>query len=142
MALSALRIGDFQFAIGAVSGVGWIVETAVGLGTTQSFVEEQKQKRDWQAFGGEAIGVALAVAFQQSVALELAEVVTKLIQAVRFLRDGEGCEDGLVNLVGGPSAEVAAAMQQHFQQTDDPGLVDFEAGITNRCDGDGQREAL
>jgi|SRR5579864_2073705 len=90
MALSALRIGDFQFAIGAVSGVGWIVETAVGLGTTQSFVEEQKQKRDWQAFGGEAIGVALAVAFQQSVALELAEVVTKLIQAVRFPPAREG----------------------------------------------------
>jgi len=49
------------------------------------------------------------------MALELAEIVTQLIQAVCLLGDGEGGEDGLVNLLGGPAADVTAAMQQHFQ---------------------------
>src|SRR5258708_19692668 len=106
-----------------------MMETAVGQGTAQSFVEEQKQKRDLQAFAGEAVGVALAVAFQQCVALEFAEVVAKLIQAIRFLRDGEGGDEGLVSLLGGPAAEVAAPMQQYFQHTDGPGLVVFAAPI-------------
>src|ERR1700704_2808410 len=101
--------------MGVVSRVGLMMEAAVFQGTAQSFVEEQKQQRDLEAFAGEAIGVAFAVAVQQCVALDLAEGVAKLIKAVRFLRDREGCEDSLVNLLGGQAAEVAAPMQQHFQ---------------------------
>jgi len=45
------------------------------------------------------------------MALELAEIVTQLIETVRFLGNREGSEDSLVNLMGGPAAEVAAAVQ-------------------------------
>ena len=88
------------------------------------------------------IGVACAVPLQELVAFELAEVVAQLIQAISFLGEAEGGEDGLVNLLGGPAADVAAAVQEHFQQADDPVLVDFDAGITHRSDGDRQRDSL
>jgi hypothetical protein len=42
-------------------------------------VEEQEEERDLNAFGGETIGVAGAVALQQPVAFELAQVVAELI---------------------------------------------------------------
>ena len=76
------------------------------------------------------------------MALELAEVVTQLIQAVRFLGDAESGEDRLVNLFGGPAADVVAAVEENLQQPDDPGLMDFDASIANRADGNGEGEAL
>lgn len=37
---------------------------------------------------------------------------------------------------------MAAAVEQNLQQSDDTGLVDFDAGITNRADSNGERDAL
>ena len=54
----------------------------------------------------------------------------------------EGGKDGLMDLLGGPAADMSAAVQQHFQQADDAGFVDFDAGIAHRADGDRQGEAL
>jgi hypothetical protein len=62
-----------------VLGVGAVVEAAVGERAAQAFVEEQEEERDVNAFGGETIGVAGAVALQQPVAFELAQVVAELI---------------------------------------------------------------
>src|SRR6185312_4362047 len=76
------------------------------------------------------------------MASELSEIVAELIQAVGFLREGESVEDGLVNLLGCPATDVAAAMQEHLQQTDDPGLVDLNSGITHRADDDRQSDSL
>ena len=47
-----------------------------------------------------------------------------------------------MDLAGGPAADPRAAMQEHFEQTHDARLVDFEAGITHRADRDRMGEAL
>ena len=49
----------------------------------------------------------------------------------------EGGEHGLMDLLGGPAADGVGAVEQHLQQTDDPRVVDFDAGITHRADGEG-----
>src|SRR5260370_14657041 len=74
------------------------------------------------------------------MALELAQVVAQLIQAIGAIAEMEGCEDGVVDLLGRPAADVSAAMQQDFEQADDARLVDFDAGITHRADRDRQRD--
>ena len=92
-----------------------MVEAAVGQGAAESLVEEKKQQSDLEALVGEAVNIARAVPFQQGMALEFAEIVTKLIQSVRFLRDTESGEHRLVNLFRGPAADVTAAVQEHLQ---------------------------
>ena len=82
------------------------------------------------AFGGELVGIAGAVAFEQPVSLEFSEVVAELVQAVGVGGKLEGGEHGLLNLFGGPAADGIAAVEQHLQEADDPRLVDFDAGIT------------
>jgi hypothetical protein len=54
----------------------------------------------------------------------------------------EGGEDGVVDLFGGPSAEASATVQEDFEETDDARIVDLDAGVANRADGDWQGEAL
>ena len=76
------------------------------------------------------------------MALELAQVVAQLVQAVGALGEVEGREDSLVDLRGGPATDVSSAMQQDFEQADDAGVVDFDAGITHGADGDRQRDPL
>jgi hypothetical protein len=49
-------------------GVGAAVEAAVGERAAEPFVEEQKEQRNMEAFGGETVGVAGTVALQQPVA--------------------------------------------------------------------------
>ena len=56
-------------------GIGAVVEAAVGEGTAEPFVEEEKEQRDLNPLGGETVGVAGAVTLQQPVALQLAQVV-------------------------------------------------------------------
>src|SRR6201985_3952831 len=54
----------------------------------------------------------------------------------------EGGEDGVVDVLARPAADVTAAMQEHFEQADDAGVVDVDPGIDDRADGDWQGEAL
>ena len=61
-------VGGFEFAGRLVLGVGTVVEAAIGERAAQAFVEEQEEERDLNAFGGETIGVAGAVALQQPMA--------------------------------------------------------------------------
>ena len=94
------------------------------------------------AFRCETVGVTGTVTLDQSVSLEFAQVVAQLVQAVRFIGEVEGGEDGLVDLLGGPTADVSAAVQQDLEQADDAHVVDFDSRISNRADGDGERDAL
>src|SRR5256714_14715484 len=48
----------------------------------------------------------------------------------------------MMDLLGGPAADMSAAMQEDFEQADNAGLVDLDAGIAHRADGDRQGEAL
>src|SRR5450759_37549 len=118
------------------------MEAAVGERSAETLVEEQEQKRDINAFGRQAVSVAAAIAFQQAVPFELAQIVAELVEAVGFRRKLERGDDYLVNLFGRPAAEGTAVMQEHLQKADDAGIVDFDAGVTDGADGDGQSDAL
>ena len=48
----------------------------------------------------------------------------------------------MVDLLGGPAANLGAAMQQDFEEADEAGVLDLDAGIANRADGDRKGEAL
>ena len=79
---------------------------------------------------------------QQAVALELAEVVAELVQAVGSGGEVEACEDGVVDLLGGPAANLSAAMQEDFEEANEARIVDLDPRIANRADGDRESKAL
>ena len=56
------------------------MEAAVGEWAAEALVEEQEEERDVNAFCREAVSVAAAIAFQQPVSFELAQVVAELVQ--------------------------------------------------------------
>ena len=62
-----------------------------------------------------------------------------MVQAIGSFGDVERGEDGLVDLSGGPAADVAAAVQEHIEEADGTRVVDCDARIANRA---GQGEAL
>ena len=55
-------VDGFEFAGRLVSGVGAVVKSAVGEGSAEPFVAEQQEQRDLDAFRGEPVGIARAVA--------------------------------------------------------------------------------
>ena len=75
------------------------------------------------------------------MAFELAQVVAQLVEAIGFLGEVEGGEHRKVDLFGGPAADVSAAVQEDFEQTDDAWVVDAVAGIANRANGVGKGDA-
>ena len=118
------------------------MEAAVGERTAEPFVEEQKQQRDLDAFRREAVGVAGSIALQQAMAFEFAQVVAQLVDAVASVGELEGGENGLMDLLGGPAADVAATVQEDLEQADDARIMELDAGVADRADGDGQGESL
>ena len=48
----------------------------------------------------------------------------------------------MVDLLGGPSADVGAAVQQDLKETDDARIMQLDAGIADRANGDGKGETL
>ena len=79
---------------------------------------KKKEQGNLNPFGSEMVGVAGVVALQQAVPLELAQVVAELVQAVGAVGKVEGGEDGVVDLFGGPAADMTAAMEEDFEQAD------------------------
>ena len=73
---------------------------------------------------------------------ELAQVVAQLVEAIGLLGEIEAGEDGAMDLAGCPAADLRAAMQENLEQAHDARLVDLEAGVADRADGDRAREAL
>src|ERR1700757_3140245 len=43
----------------------------------------------------------------------------------------EGGEDGVVDVLGRPAADMTAAMQEDFEEADDARVVDLDAGIAH-----------
>ncbi len=105
-------------------------------------MKEQKQQRDLHAFGGETVGVAAAIAFQQAVPFELAQIVAELIQPVLFGGELERSEDGFVDLFGRRAADGVAGMQQDFQQANNPRVMDFDSWNADGADANGQGQPL
>src|SRR6516164_8269301 len=75
------------------------------------------------------------------MAFELAQVIAQLVQAIAPLREAEGSQDGLMDLLGRPASDLRAAVQEDFHQPDDARLVDLDAGIAHRADGNRQGNA-
>ena len=48
----------------------------------------------------------------------------------------------MVDLLGGPAADLTAAVQEDLEEADDAGVVDLDPGITDRADSDWKGEAL
>ena len=93
-------------------------------------------------FRGEAVSVTGTVTLDQSVPLEFAQVVAQLVQAVSSLGEMEGGEDGPMDLLGGPTAHMRAAVQENLEQADHAHVMDFGSRISDRADGDGEGNAL
>jgi hypothetical protein len=79
---------------------------------------------------------------RQAMSLEFAQVVAQLVQTIGAIGQLEGFEDDVMYLLCGPAADMSSAMQQHFEQADDAHVVDFDARIAHRADGDRQGNAL
>jgi len=135
-------VDGFELAGRLMSGVGAVVEATVGEWAAEPFVKEQKEQRHLDPFRGQAVGAAGAVTLEEPVAPQFAQVVAELVEAVAAVGEVEGGEQGVVDVLGGPAADVTATMQEHFEQADDTGVVDLDAGIADRTDGDRQGEAL
>jgi hypothetical protein len=58
------------------------------------------------------------------------------------LGEMEGGEDGPMDLLGGPTAHVRAAVQENLEQADHAHVMDFDSRISDRADGDGEGNAL
>ena len=74
--------------------------------------------------------------------LELAQIVAELVKAVGLIGEVEGGQDGLVDFLRGPTADLSAAMQQDLEETNDARILDLDAGISDRTDGDRQGNPL
>jgi len=103
-------VGGFEFAVRLVIDVGAMVKAAVGEWSAEPFVEEEKEQGNLDPFRGEMVGVAGSVTPQQRVGFELAQVVAELVEAVCCIGEVEGSEDGVVDLLGGPAADLTAAV--------------------------------
>ena len=119
-----------------------MVEAAVGEWAAEAFVEKEKEQGNLNALRSETVGVAGRVTLHQPVALELAQIVAELVQAVGAVGEVEGGEDGVVDLLGRPAGDLSAAMQEDFKEADDARVVDLDAGIADCADGDRKSEAL
>ncbi len=119
-----------------------MVEPAVGQWPAEAFVEEQEQERHLHTFGGEVVGIAGAVALQEPMPFQLAEIVAELVQPVGFLREPKRGEDGFVDLLGSPAADGGAAVQQNFHQANNPRFMDLDSGITDGANGHRQCQSL
>ena len=75
-------VGEFEAAVWPVVRIRLVVEATVGERSAQALVEEQEEQCDLNPLGGEQVSVARAVALEESVALEFAQIVAKLVEAV------------------------------------------------------------
>ena len=66
---------------------------------------------DLGSLAGQPIGVAFAVPLDQTMRLHFAQIVAELIQPVARSGEFEGSQEGVVDLLGSPSADRGAAMQ-------------------------------
>ena len=75
-------VGGFEPAVWPMLGVWPVVEATVGERSAQAFVEEQEEQGDLNPFGGKEVGVACAVALQEAVPFEFAQIVAKLVKTI------------------------------------------------------------
>ena len=106
------RRGGMRFRAGSVGGVLGLARGGSGCWrVVRTDVCGKIETAARPGHLGETVGVAGFVTLDQSVPLELAQIIAECIEAVRLFGEMEGGEDGLVDLLRGPAAEVTAGMQ-------------------------------
>jgi hypothetical protein len=113
--LVGLVIRGLQFAVWTVRRIGLVVKAAVGQGATQSFVKKKEEQGHLDALCGELIGITAAIAFQQVMAFQFAQIVAKLVQTIAFGGKLKRGQYGFVDLLGSPAADSIAAVKQNLQ---------------------------
>ena len=119
-----------------------MVKEAVGKRAAELFMEEREHEGDLGSFLGEPVGIAFAVAFQQCVRFQFAEIVAKSIESVSVGSDSEGSKHGGVDVFCSPATHRCAAVQQNLHESDHARVVDFDAGELRGPGGDGQSQTL
>ena len=76
------------------------------------------------------------------MAFEFAQVVAQLVDGVVSVGELDGAEYSLVDLPGGPAADLAGAVQEDLEDADDARIMQLDAEIADRADGDGEGETL
>ena len=135
-------IGSFEGAVELRVGIGPMMEQAVGERPAEALMEEQEEKRRAEAFVGEAIRIAAAVAFEKTVRPEFAQVVPKLVEPVLLGGEAEPGHDGVMEVRGPPACDEGAPIQEHFHEADHPGVVNLDAGHLGGADLNRARQAL
>lgn len=67
----SVMVGLFQGVGDCDAGIWAMMKEAVGQGAADAFVEQEEQKGDADTFGREAVGVMMAVAFDEAVGFHL-----------------------------------------------------------------------
>jgi hypothetical protein len=65
------------------------------------------------------------------VGFELALVIAELVEPVGAVGEVEGGADGVVDVLGGPAADLTTAVQEDLDEADDAGVVDLDPGISD-----------
>ena len=111
--------------------VEFVVESAVGERAAESFVKEQEQERNVNAPGGQAVSVAATVALDQAMAFQLAQIGRSWLSpyCLGESRNVVRTASWICFAVQPPT--VLPLCSSIFEKTDDPGVLNFDAGITN-----------
>ena len=130
-------VRGFQFTVGLGTAVGLVMKEAVCKGTAQPLVEKHKGEGDLGSLASQSIGVAFAIPLDQTMRLHFAQIIAKLIQAVVPSGEFESGQEGVVDLLGSPSSDRSAAMQQDFHEADHARVVNLDAGKLGGSHRDG-----
>ena len=88
-------IGRLQLAFGLGTGVGTVMEEAVGQGTAESLVKEQENQGHLGSLRSQAVGITAAIALQQPSAFELTQIIAELVEGISCGGETVGLEHGL-----------------------------------------------
>src|SRR5215471_18965439 len=108
-------VSRLEFALGPDGRVRPVMKEAVGQGATDPLVKENEEQGNLQALGGQAIGVAAAVALEQAMGSELSQVIAELSEAVALGGQGAGGQHRLMKCGGSPAADGSAAVHEDFE---------------------------
>src|SRR5215469_9200903 len=119
-----------------------MMEEAVGQGTAEPFVKQDKEEGHAGAFVGQAIGIAMTITFDQTMALHLAQVVAELVEAVVMVGEMEAGQNSLMNLDGRPPGDLCSAVKENFHQANHARVVNFDTRKMSGADLPRKRQAL
>ena len=132
-----LVISGFQLSIGFLGFVGFVVKAAVGQWPAKFLVKEKEQQGHLDTLIGKKVGVASAIALDQAMGFQFAQIVTKLVDPILLGGQLEGAQDRFMNLLGGPTTNPGTSVKEDFHQTDNAGIVNLDAGKLDRAVSDG-----